>query len=334
MCCIVECVCGMYALIIVGLLAMGNESMELYSLNSLHKIFWNNSRLKIVGKADEAIYKNLGYLVNRYSKLSVVKPSNMEKLKGIQFDDDISNVDKWNKLSARVMAIVLVALSVISIVVNVVIHSYIPIIVNALLLIICICIIFKHKTVSPYVTNAVLHIQGYTIKYNKKEKYIGIVPLYYNIGLRKYVLSVQNLMALYCIACSDVDECEKRIVANSLKDMIDFYGENAEKYQGLSKAMFYLPVFVCAYYYYNVLQDIEVQEKMCDIVKLFKDVKPEGREAVIYKKAINSFLWMACQNRPSERDRKYAESGKRNLAYYKNYIDNSGYWEVLNGKGA
>ena len=81
------------------------------------------------------------------------------------------------------------------------------------------------------------------------EKFIGN-GIICNIPGKKYVLNIENMLALYCILCSGWKEKTGKYISRSFIQMIEVLRGIEKERQGYSKAIFYLPVFVCSYYLY------------------------------------------------------------------------------------
>jgi len=64
------------------------------------------------------------------------------------------------------------------------------------------------------------------------------------------ICNIQNMMALYCILCSGWKEKTGKYISRSFIQMIEVLRGIEKERQGYSKAIFYLPVFVCSYYLY------------------------------------------------------------------------------------
>lgn len=58
-------------------------------------------------------------------------------------------------------------------------------------------------------------------------------------------------MALYCIICSCWDDETSNIIVESMEEMILRLKEYDNELIGYRKAMLYLPVFLCGFFYYT-----------------------------------------------------------------------------------
>lgn len=323
--CILIFLFGAYAMWIVGMLAMGSSRMENYSLDSLHRIFHNNAKLDITGSAEDAINRNLGYFINEYIKLISIKPKVLSKVENIEFCSDISYSEKWLKLSIRITTIILTICNAVSIACCIVVQAWRWLSVTIILYILCVCLVNMCKSIRKYISNLVLCNRGFLVKFKNEEKYIGINSLYYSAVWKKYIVSVENMMALYCILCT----CEntEKVIVNSLKDMVAFLDEKKCDYVEYTEALYYLPVFVCAYYGYEKYGE---KSEVVDVLKeLYRNFSLNEEEENRYKTAINSFIWFAHEYRPSDKDREYARKGQLDVAYYNEYIVKNQYWSIL-----
>lgn len=106
-CCVGIVGVGVYALITIGRLTIGDSKMELRSLNKLYRIFWNNSALKLVNQTGAVIETNLTYLLKKYEKLYLINSRNIENIVEIQYKPYIAEEEKWRKAASRRMGLYL-----------------------------------------------------------------------------------------------------------------------------------------------------------------------------------------------------------------------------------
>jgi hypothetical protein len=100
------------------------------------------------------------------------------------------------------------------------------------------------------------------------EKFIGN-GIICNIPGKKYVLNIENMMALYCILCSGWKEKTGKYISRSFIQMIEVLRGIEKERQGYSKAIFYLPVFVCSYYLSYIIHGTAVKVAENHIVSIF-----------------------------------------------------------------
>lgn len=328
-CCLYILIGGIYALIVVGMLTLGKERMELYSLNNLYTIFWNNSFLKLVNKTEDVVYENLGYLINNYLNLKVVRTSSIYEIKYIEYVDDITGYKKWYAKAAKIILQVTGILSVISILFNVIGSNWLKLIVTVILYSVCLILIKPPSFLREYVIALVLDRKGFIINFENDEKFIGNVSIYYNVYYQKYIRSLQNMMAFYCIICSCWDDETSNIIVESMEEMILRLKEYDNELIGYRKAMLYLPVFLCGFFYYTNFTKESFPQF---IVDLFEEINMKEAEKELYKKTMNSFIIFACQYRPTTKDKEVAKSGNWKSNYYEKYIENNEYWQLINKK--
>lgn len=82
-------------------------------------------------------------------------------------------------------------------------------------------------------------------------------------------------MALYCILCKCWDKTKKQEIVDSLEEIIDYLKENDKTESNFEKAIFYLPVFASAYYYYLCFEKDAFPQS---VKALFDDLKLDREE--------------------------------------------------------
>lgn len=320
---------GAYSLYIVGMSTIGKKRMELYSLNNLYTVFWNNSILKLVNKTDDVIYENLGYLVKKYFKLKVIRKRKISDIKYIKFKQDISTIDIWVEYSQKTVSIFIGFFLLVFGLLYICKGKKWFLFAILLMTFLCFFLIYNEKTqkiLNKYIVFGLLDKNGYEIQFkNEKTYFVGNVSFYCRKELRDYIQNIKNIMAFFCIICSCWGSHKCEVVRESLDDMVGYLKENDKSEDNFERAMYYLPVFAGAYYYYLNFET----NKFPDSVKLlFESFKlSENKEKRFYL-ILNSFIWDASRIRLSKKDRKRVKYGRRDNTSYEKYIEKN-YWRFL-----
>lgn len=330
-CCVIIVFGGLYGLIMIGMLTLGSSRMELYSLNKLYMKFWNNSVLKLVNETEDVIYANLGYLLKRHMNLKYIKNKQLEKVKEIEFIREIGDDLKWSEFAVKRLILFLSVPVVTSGITLLITHNYELLLLTIVLFVVCIVFLRGKKVkkiTNKYVTAILMDWNGFIIRSEeseKKDKYIGTVSLIHNLAGQKYIRSVCNMMALYCIICTCwKGDCE--IIVDSIDDMIEYIGRNDESKGGYDKALRYLPVMVCGYYFFVRFGKEKFPRAIIELYDSFKLTKKEKGQ---YYVTVNSFIASASQYRPSLMDRENAKKGYWSMNYYERYIEKNGYSQLF-----
>lgn len=331
-CCCALVFLGAYGLIIIGMLTLGSSRVELYSLNKLYRRLWDNSILKLVNETENVIYINLGYLLKRYIKLKYIKKE--RGIKEIKYIRDIESVEKWRKYAVCCLAMWLIIFVIISGTILLIDKKYMLLITTGLVSGGCIFFLYNRytaKITNKYVAGMLLGRSGFLVKKGdggKKEEYIGNVSLINNFHGQKYIQSICNMMVLYCIVCSCWKKDNSEIIKKSFEDMIAYIKENDDGNEGFNKALRYVPVFVCGYYFFVYFGKEEFPEAIIELYNAFGLTNEEKKR---YYMVINSFIAYASQYRPSSIDYENAKNGYWNINYYDRYIEKNGYSQLFKG---
>lgn len=176
------------------------------------------------------------------------------------------------------------------------------------------------------VTNLILGGSGFLIKLKKHEKIIGDEVSICYIPGKNYVLNVKNLMALYCILCSCWEEKNVKYISRSYIQMIEYLKGIEKGRRGDSKAIFYLPVFLCSYYFYIYFPKKKFPNEIIDLFQSFGLNEDEKKRYLV---TMNSFISSASRFRPSEADWDKYEKGNWSEVNYEEYIEINGYWKFI-----
>lgn len=316
---------GSYALLILGRVVLSNKRFELRLLNQIYKIFWNSVPVKCNSATEDTIYVNLGYLLKKYVKLRFVT-TKMNSLKKIHYGK-ISDIERWYRYSVKWIVMVNVFLAILSIIEirkEKLSISWIILFGISFLTVLFFIHLADNK---GFVINIMIGDSGFLLEYKDKHPvFIGEVGLIRNLKANKYIKSVKNLMALYYILCSCDNEKFEKMVSDSLAEMIFYLKENEKKqWDKLSRALYYLPVFVCAYYIYDKNPQNVSLDNVYELYKSFNLPKDDK----IFHDALNSFIHWASLYRSSEKDKQNALNNKISSEYYIDYIGNNGYWQEI-----
>ena len=326
-CCISIIVVGIYALIMIGRLTIGDSKMELKSLNKLYKIFWNNSALKLVNQTEVVIEINLAYLLGQYEKLYLIRPGNIENVVEIQYQPYIVEEKKWRKVALKKMTVGLLFITAVVDAIYILQKDY-GWALASLLFFGCLKLMFMKETTNvcgKFVTAIIVGNSGFLVKLRKNEKFIGN-GIICNIPGKKYVLNIENMMALYCILCSGWEEKTGKYISRSYIQMIEFLRGIEKERQGYSKAIFYLPVFACSYYFYIYFPKKNFPKEIIDLFQSFDLDEDEKKRYLI---TLNSFISSASRFRLSEADWKNHRKENWSDVNYEKYIENNGYWKLI-----
>ena len=176
-----------------------------------------------------------------------------------------------------------------------------------------------------FVTAIIVGNSGFLVKLRKNEKFIGN-GIICNIPGKKYVLNIENMMALYCILCSGWEEKTGKYISRSYIQMIEFLRGIEKERQGYSKAIFYLPVFACSYYFYIYFPKKNFPKEIIDLFQSFDLDEDEKKRYLI---TLNSFISSASRFRLSEADWKNHRKENWSDVNYEKYIENNGYWKLI-----
>lgn len=328
-----------YVLISIGKISFGNQKFEMKSLHYLYRIFWNNNSIKCTTKSKDTINVNLAYLLKKYINLKVIKCGNNgrykitfqegEKLKKEQYKDYVSMCCRMG-----------IVLAISSIIIGVFCYEIKVFCIVAIVLyaIIIITIIMPkaRQIKKEFFVTYVLGKDGFLIDNDKKECYISLFPWCFSMlhsKEKKYIQYVKNIMALYCIITQCFEESMYTEIKESIIAMIDFLRESKEEKITVNDSIYYLPVFVSSYYFYiNCCKERHSIDFPKEVSKLFEELKLEPEDRADYKEMLSSFIYDAELFRGNKWISK--TSLQENIQdYYKNYIDETGYWKILTGEG-
>lgn len=329
-CCFAIMVGGLYGLVIIGILTLGKSEMELYSLDKLYTIFGNNEPLRTVNKTNKAISVNLGYLMWKYFKTKYVKKGMLCDITKIEFFQQVEKGSKWEKKAIVILIRFLAGCVIASTLCAVMLKDYRSIKITLLGFGIVICVLLGKTTarcIGKYVLLVIFDNNGFVMSRNNKEEiFVGEYPLVSNRASRKYIRSICNIMALYCIVCSSLKEKKGEKVAQSLIEMVECFSHEDKKYEGYSKALFYLPVFVGGYYYYSSYPGKPFPK---ELIELFDSFELTNKQKESYYIIINSFI--AYGGRFRQTFKKGEERKEIKKEYLNDYIKHNGYSKLFKG---
>lgn len=321
---------GGYTVIIVGKILMDTQKTELNSNNSLYKIFWNNAPLNCTNRTKQAMETNLGYLLGSYKKLTFWNKE-VREVTGIEYVENIEPEGKWGKLSVNIALIANVILFLIEALFCALekekifggISFGIFVVTSGLWY-----LMKLGKMNARYLMEFIVGGRGYLVFEGESEKLIGEVCLYKNPDLKKFIYSIKNMMAIYCIAttCFKNDEADliEEIILDMLEDLKQY--EREEK-SNFARALYYVPVFTCAYFIYGNEKKPQNRKLKAGLSKLYQTFSLSDSEREKYHAVLNSFIYDACRYREMQIDREQKE--KKKSECMEKYIDDIGYWQFI-----
>lgn len=255
-------------------------------------------------------------------------------IKEIKYRRDVETDEKWQKYAVRRITVFVVVMALCSVVPMILVSNIRGIFLTILLLTSCLVCLHSKRyrgNFRRYMVWWLLDNQGFMVRNKdkeKKDKFIGTVALICNKSGKKYIHSICNMMALYCIVCTCCKKKKVDMIADSFDDMIEYIKMYEEGREGFSRALLYLPVFVCSYYYFINFMQKEFPESIIKLYASFNLTKEESKRFFI---TLNSFIVYASRLRPSSMDREVAKSGEWKDTYYERYIENNGFSQLFGG---
>lgn len=321
---------GGYTVIIVGKILMDTQKTELTSNNSLYEILWNNAPLNCTNKTKQAMETNLGYLLGSYKKLAFWNKEVWE-VTGIEYVENIEPEGKWGKLSVNIALIANTILFLMGALFCIFENETIFLCISAGIFVVTSGLwhlMKSGKMNARYIMEFIVGGRGYLVFEGESEKLIGEVCLYKNPGLKKFIYSIKNMMAIYCIATTCFKSDEADLIEETLWDMLeDLKQDEREEQSNFARALYYVPVFTCAYFIYGNEKKQKNKKLKVGLSNLYQTLSLSDLEREKYHIVLNSFIYDACRYRKMQIDRWQKE--KKKSERMEKYIDDIGYWQLI-----
>lgn len=350
-------------------IALKSRKMRTETIYELRRIFSHSRKVPCSDITDEEINTNLASWANKYIRLKFFKfDSYTDKITKIRFRYDISAESKWRKFVAKRLMIGNIVIAYICFAILHIYRDdkvteiiYIGIEVVILISYIAISYIpYFYRFMQKYLINGFLDISGYEIELEKSKRkskkrielYVGNYPVFVTWTGRickKYLEYIKDVMAFYCVLAendnvnignSDV----KTMMRASLEELLDYLNRHVlieddleestkmakRERVKLHRVLYYMPVFVCGYYYYNKYAVDDNDSFIKQLKKLYISFKLSNEENEEFHDILNGFVYDAHRCRVDEMDRKaIKEQGEHLDEYCNDYIGRHGYWQLF-----